>query len=228
MHADLPTNDWNTLFADVTSPGGYVDLGGTILPTAVGTSFFGPCVAPGTAHLGMSFNAAHWLSALPAINAPGTLDLDRATGAARAALAHAAAADWARLLTARARDLAPGGRLLVQCLGSVPGEGGRVRASAGALMGLMQDVAEGLVRDGWLAADALAAYVLPVYARTVAEATAPVAEGGPLAGLLAIEVADTRPVPSPYEAAYAAGGDAAGYGASYAAFVRGFSESSML
>lgn len=227
VHADLATNDWNTLFADVTGPDGYLGLGGTILPTAVGADFFGPCLLPGSVHLGMSFNAAHWLSRLPRVHAPGALYFDRVHGAARESLARAADADWRRFLASRASELVPDGRLLVQCVGAVPSPSGGVRASAGALLALMQEVAAGLVADGALSQDALDAYVLPVYARTVSEATRPLDEGEGLGDLLEIEVAEAVEVPSPYEAALARTGDAASYAASYAAFVRGFSESSL-
>ncbi len=231
VHADLPTNDWGTLFANMTDDtGGYRDLRGTILPTAVGTDFFGPCVAPGSAHIGMSFNAAHWLAALPPVHAPGALYFDRTTDETRSALATTAAADWRRFLAARASDLATDGRLLVQCVGSVPDDrvpGSGTRATASELLAVMNEVAEGLAAAGVLSQDVLDAYVFPVYARTVDEAVAPLQPGRELADSFAIEVAETNGVPSPYEALYLQDGDATAYAAAYVGFVRGFSESSL-
>lgn len=51
---------------------------------------------------------------------PGGFYFSEATGEARAALAAQAANDWTTFLSARAADLAPGGRLLVQMVGTDP------------------------------------------------------------------------------------------------------------
>jgi hypothetical protein len=97
-----------------------------------------------------------------------------ATGDARAVLAVQAATDWLAFLEARAADLASGGRLVVQTVGTdpaitPPGSG----VTARKLMLAMSAVADEFVADGLLDRDRAERYVLPVYARTPAEARAP-------------------------------------------------------
>ena len=106
---DLQTNDWNELFANLSSsPDSYLHLDGpAVLPLASAISFFEPAAPAGSVHLGLSFSAAHWLRRQPDVAVPGFYFCE-ATGSARAALATQADADWTAFLEARAADLAPG------------------------------------------------------------------------------------------------------------------------
>lgn len=229
VHADLPTNDWNTLFADLTaSPDSYLRAPGPpALPMAAARSFFAPVVPAGTAHLEVSYSAAHWLRDPVAAPIPGGFYFSEATGDARRAVATQAAADWEAFLAARAADLAPGGRLLVQCVGTHLDEDGTELVSARELLAAMAEVARDMAEAGALSAAAVDGYVLPVYARTVAEARVPVDPGGPLTRDLAVLEVSTAPVANPYLDAWRADGDSAGYARNYAGFVRGFTESSL-
>lgn len=229
VHSDLPTNDWNALFSTLhSSPDSYLKAPGpTVLPMAVGRSFFEPVVPPGLAHLQVSFSAAHWLRSQPTVDVPGGFYFSEATGQARKDLAARAAEDWAAFLEARASDLASGGRLIVQCVGTDTTAGGEEHVTARELLAAMTDVAEAMADDGELAPQAVRSYVFPVYARTVAEASAPVAPGGPLAGAFEVVEVSTAPVPNPYLQQLEADGDAAKYARDYAGFVRGFAESSL-
>ena len=115
-HTDLPHNDFSALFRLLHGllpgkPG--LDLADTpnLYSFASGTSFFRQIVPDGTLSLGFSATAMHWMSRLPStltdhVHAVG------ATGAALAAFRAQAAADWQDILLARARELAPGGRLV--------------------------------------------------------------------------------------------------------------------
>src|SRR5581483_11598752 len=89
IHNDLPTNDWNELFANVTAaPNGYVHAAGRpVLPLASAGSFFEPAAPSGSVHLGLSFSAAHWLRWQPDLALPAGFYFSEATGDARAALA---------------------------------------------------------------------------------------------------------------------------------------------
>jgi hypothetical protein len=66
----------------------------------------------GSVHLGWSSYAAVWLSRVPAL-IPGHFISIRSTGAVRAEFERQAAQDWEAFLTLRARELRPGGRLVV-------------------------------------------------------------------------------------------------------------------
>jgi hypothetical protein len=84
-----------------------------------------------------------------------------------------------------------------------------------------------MVDAGRLDGVAFERFLLPVYARTPAEARAPLERPGPLADAFRLEVARTDPVANPYLDQWRADGDAAAYGRAYTTFVRGFTESSL-
>ena len=230
VHNDVLTNDWNQLFANLNSRSdSYLHLGGPpVVPLASAISFFEPAVPAASAHLGVSFSAAHWLRTQPAVVVPEGFYFCEATGDAKKALAAQADADWTTFLEARGADLMTGGRLLVQMVGSEPQHDGVPNVTARKLLRAMTEVARELVRDGKLDAGAVDRYLLPVYARTPAEACAPLERtGSRVAEAFAVETIRTDPVPNPYLEQWRAEGDAAAYGRSYAAVVRGFTESSL-
>jgi hypothetical protein len=227
IHNDLPTNDWNRLFANVAASSEASADGGPVVPLASAVSFFEPAAPAGSVHVGLSFSAAHWLREAPAVVVPEAFYFCEATGAVRAALAAQADADWTSFLASRAVDLAAGGRLVVQTIGTDPGSGGGPRVTARKLLLAMTDVARDLVDEGALRT-AFERYLLPAYARTAEEASAPLERAGsPTAGAFELIACRTDPVANPYLDRWAADGDAEAYGHSYAAFVRAFTESSL-
>jgi cyclopropane-fatty-acyl-phospholipid synthase len=231
IHNDLPTNDWNELFANVASAAdSYVHAAGPpVLPMASAVSFFVPAAPSASVHLGLSFSAAHWLRTQPELILPGGFYFSEAAGDTRAALSAQASADWTAFLLARAADVQPGGRLLVQMVGTDPtktpaGSG----VTARKLMLAMSEVADELVAAGRLDAARVERYVLPVYARTPAEATAPLAgQDAPLRDLFEVIECRTDPIANPYLEQWRTDRDSAAYGRSYSAFVRAFTESNL-
>jgi hypothetical protein len=200
-----------------------------VLPLASAISFFEPSVPRASAHLGLSFSAAHWLRAQPTVSVSDGFYFCEATGAARNALATEADADWATFLSSRAADLTPGGRLLVQMVGSEPQPApGEPNVTARKLLRAMAEVARDLVGEGTLDAAAVERYLLPVYARTTDEARAPLERAGsPVAEAFTIETIRVDPVATPYLTQWKKDRDAGAYATAYAAFARGFTESSL-
>jgi hypothetical protein len=229
IHNDLPTNDWNQLFANVAASGEGASGAAGVVPLASAVSFFEPAAPAGSVHLGLSFSAAHWLRSAPRVVVPDAFYFCEATGDARAALAAQADADWTSFLASRAIDLAPGGRLIVQAVGTDLGDpDAGPRVTARRLLRAMTDVARDLVKAGALARAAFERYLLPAYARTVDEALAPLRRAGsPVAEAFEVVACRTDPVANPYLQQWRADGDAEAYGRSYAAFVRAFTESSL-
>jgi len=223
LHNDLATNDWNQLFGNVTA----TDDG--VLHLASAISFFEPSAPPRSVHLGMSFSAAHWLRMQPDVVIPNGFYFCEATGAARARLAAQADADWTAFLVARAADLARGGGILVQMVGTEVDAGdAEPKVTARTLLRAMAEVAAEMAKEGALDPKAVEHYVLGAYARTVEEARAPLTRAGsPVAGLFTEIECRTDAVANPYYTKWQADGDAAAYATAYAAFVRGFTESSL-
>jgi hypothetical protein len=83
-------------------------------------------------------------------------------------------------------------------------------------------------KDGLLRRDTLDGYVLSVYCRTVEESTAPVEDGGPLAGILALVSSGVVEVTNPYWQTFERERDPRAYAEAYVDFVRAWSESTML
>jgi len=228
IHNDVPTNDFSQLFRNVAGADGYLPRdGGSTFAMAAAGSFFTQVVPSASVHLGMCSNAAHWFREQPSVELPDGIYFSEASGAARAQLADQAARDWQAFLEARGRELAPGGRLLVQGIATAGKAGEAVQVSAGRLLRVMGEVASQLVADGLLDREVLASYVFPVYCRTVAESTAPLRDQGPLAGTFGVISQEIDAVPNPYWEQFERDRDPRAYATTYVEFVRAFAESTM-
>ena len=113
VHIDQYTNDFNTLF-DVlhNDPERYSLDDPNVFPSAIGRSFYETVFPPHYVDLGWCCYAAVWLSRIPA-RIPGHIVSLAATGAVRAAFDRQGAEDWGLFLSLRAKELRPGGRLVV-------------------------------------------------------------------------------------------------------------------
>jgi cyclopropane-fatty-acyl-phospholipid synthase len=230
LHVDLPTNQWEELFATLAEAAeSYLRLPDPPLPMAVGRSFYEPCAPRGTVHVGLSFTAVHWLREQPDVSVPEGMFPTDATGDARERLAAQAASEWRSFLSARAADLAPGGRLLVRMGGTQVAEDGRPLVAGKPLVDAMQSAALGMVEEGLLTRAAVDAYLLPIYPRTLEEVLAPLSPGGDKELETSFEVLDAHleTVPNPFFERFQSDGDAATFGRDYASWVRAFSEPSV-
>jgi hypothetical protein len=228
IHNDLATSDFGQLFRDVAGPDGYLtDGAGQVYAMAAAGSFFDRVVPDASVRLGICSNAAHWYRRQPEAEIPHGIYFSDAEGPVREALAEQAADDWLRFLSARARELERGGRLLVQGIGRT-GDPGAERVSAARLLRVMWTVARELAANGKLAPDVLERYVFPVYCRSERDAVAPVSGDGPLAGSFAVDTVRLDEVPNPYWELLERNGDREAYADAYTAFVRAFSESTLV
>ncbi len=223
IHNDLPTSDFGALRL-AAEKGGYRKIeGGPIYSTAAAGSFFDQVLPDAVVDLGTCFNAAHWYRRQPDVGPVDGMYFSAAQGDQRERLASQAAGDWEAFLTARSAELAPGGRFLVQGIGT--DEEGRVSASK--LLDQMWDVAVELSDRGILDRGVLDRFVFPVYCRTAAEAAAPVGPGGSLAEQLGLVTGHMEEVPNPYWEELDRSGDAEEYASACTAFVRAFAESTL-
>jgi hypothetical protein len=229
IYSDLPSNDFNRLFANLEEARREGFFAAGVYPAAVGASFYGPLLPPGTVHLATSFNSIQWLDQLPAVPLPDSVGYRRPHPArtghatspeAKAAFTRQAERDLVRFLECRARELVPGGKLLL----ASPGDTDRARIGDGFL-DLLDDACLDLVAAGRLGQGEYERLTLPVYCRTVEELLAPLeGEDSPVGGEFAVDRARALEVATPFLVRYRRDGDVAAYARAYTGFVRAISE----
>jgi len=230
-YTDLASNDWTQLFKAVQGLDGseqsYWHEFPGIFVHASGIGFHHQLLPDGALDLGFSATAMHYVSERPCTISDHVHHVG-ASGAERAAFDAQAAADWQRILLARAAELRPGGRLVILRFGK--DEQGRYLGGTGGVdmfdtfdlhWRAMAD--EGLITP----AEYRAATFAQVY-RTPEAFTAPLLDtDGPVhrAGLRLIS-AWTGLVRCPYRAAFEADPDMApsAFAASYIPTLRSWSE----
>jgi hypothetical protein len=229
VYSDLASNDFNQLFANLEGARRAGQFPEGVYPSAVGGSFYGPLLPPGTVHLATSFNSVQWLDQLPAVPIPGGVGYRRphpprpglaVPAEATAAFSRQAEEDLTRFLECRARELVPGGKLLLAC----PGDTDAARVCDG-LFDVLDDACLDLVAAGRLERQEYERLTMPCYWRTLAELLAPLERAdSPVRGAFAVERAEVLEVPTPYVAEFRRGGGAAAYAAAYTGFLRAISE----
>jgi SAM-dependent methyltransferase len=196
-HADQPGNDWNGLFALAAGPTGYLEGSTAIRCEAAVGSFYDQVATDGSVSFGTCFVASHWFNQAVRLNAPGTVWFADMTGEARTEMAAIAQRDWARFLHCRARELRPGGFMLVSTLGAVADDS-EINGAAVSGRGIyraIQDVAQGMAEDGLINRAALDSFVFGLWFMTDEEARVPLERDPQLAE--AYEVEDIRVEPAP-------------------------------
>jgi hypothetical protein len=229
VYSDLSSNNFNQLFANLEE----VRRAGPFVPgvhaSAVAGSFYSPLLPPGTVHLATSFNAIHWLDRLPAVAVPDFVACRRphparperaASPEATAAFRRQAEQDLVRFLACRARELVPGGKLLL----ASPGDTDEARIADG-LLDVLNDACLDLVAVGRLERQEYERLTMPCYPRTVAELVEPLErEDSPVRGAFTVERAEALEVPTPFFVEFRRGGDVAAYAGAYTGFMRAFTE----
>ena len=227
VYTDQPRNDYNAIFEMVhglTGQKSYLERFDDIQVLASATSFYDSILPSGTLDLGFSATAMHWLSRKPCDIA----DHVQAVGASGESLAEfqaQSAKDWEAILLRRAKELAPGGRLVLVNFGV--DEQGRYLGNTGGvnMFDTFHAIWQGFVEDGTITEAEYTAMTLPQYYKSVEEFRAPlddpdsaVTEAG-----LSIEHCETRVVPCPFAADFADHGDAARFAAAYVPTLRSWS-----
>jgi hypothetical protein len=229
IYSDLAGNNFNQLFASLEQARRAGLFPAEVYAGAVGGSFYGPLLPPGTVHLATCFNAIQWLDQLPAVPVPDAVAYRRphppgrapaASPEVTAAFRRQAEQDLVRFLECRARELVPGGKLLL----ASPGDTDQASVADGVAE-VLNDACRDLVAAGRLAREEYERLTMPVYFRTVAELLAPLErEGSPVRGAFAVERAQALEVPTPFAVAFRQGGDVAAYAGGYTGFLRAISE----
>jgi hypothetical protein len=229
IYSDLASNNFNQLFANLEEArrAGLFPAG--VYPSAVGGSFYGPLLPAGTVHLATCFNAIHWLDQLPAVPVPDFVAYRRphpprpglaVSPTATAAFRRQAEQDLVRFLECRARELVPGGKLLL----AGPGDTEQARVADG-FSDVLNDACLDLLAAGRLQREEYERLTIPAYFRTAAELLAPLErEDSPLRGAFAVDRAEALEVPTPFFVEWQRGGDGTAYARAYTGFLRAVSE----
>lgn len=221
VHTDILANDFDALLSTVMGSPRSHARAPQVYVLAEARSFYEPLFPPGELHLAWSAVAVHWLSRLPA-PVPGHVFSSRARGAVRTAFAERARADWEAFLTHRARELRPGGQLVV--VGGASDENGV--SGADGLMDAAVAVLEDLVGRGLLGAEEFARMTIPTWNRTPEEFLAPLRAGAVPA--LRVEEWKLVVLPDPLLERYRETGDAAAYAEQVTAFFQAAFQPSLL
>jgi hypothetical protein len=144
-----------------------------VFPSAIGRSFYENVFPSEQVDLGWCSYAAVWLSRIPAL-IPGHFIYLASTGDVRAAFDQQAANDWKLFLSLRARELRPGGRLVVV----LPGLSDDSRSGFDPLFNSANAVLEELVCEQVIEDDERKRMVLGTYPRRREQLLEPFRAGG--------------------------------------------------
>jgi hypothetical protein len=216
FHIDQPANDFNTLFEVLDAdPDRYVLDEPNVFPSAIGRSFYESVLPPSSVHLGWCSYAAVWLSRIPTL-IPGHFVCLRSTGRERAEFERQAADDWEAFLSLRARELRPGGHLVV-VLPALADDG---LSGFENIMDQANAVLAEMVADGALMAEERARMVLRAYPRRRCDLLAPFARGGGSFQHLTVEDLEMSALPDAAWTDYERDGNKGGLATKHALFFR--------
>ncbi len=231
IHSDLPTNDYAALLAGLRPNGHSVFGDDAVFSSIVGGSMYDRLLPPRSLHLAMTFNAIAFFSRRPLDRLPGHIvgngpsalgsGTGWVTGEEHAALAAQSASDLESFLRARASELIPGGRLLMQVFGT-----GLGHATCNGFTDALNDALLEMVDEKLIDRDHYEIYYHPTYFRTLDELTAPVGDAqSPCATLFSLERSETYEIPVSFVETFKQTGDARRFAREFTAFFRVFSES---
>jgi hypothetical protein len=215
VHTDVAENDYTTLFQTLSDdPHSYLRDDPATFSAAVGRSFYQQILPSNSVTLGWSSWAVQWLSHVPAPIPDQVQVAYSRDEAARAAYARRAADDWIAFLTARSRELVPGGHLVVLTMALNEGDFGY----RPLLEGIAEELAD-LAHEGLVSAEEVRRMALPTAARSEADLTAPFVPKNRFAGLT-VEDLTVFDADDQIWVKFRKDGDAEGFAANWTAFAR--------
>ena len=228
-YTDLPGNDFSALFQMLQGDDDGLGRQDRVFTFASGTSFYRQILPDSTLHLGFSATAMHWLSRSPGPIARHVHSVG-ATAAEQAVFRSQSVADWERILLARARELVPGGALVLANFAE--DENGHYLGWTGGVN--MHDCFarhwRDLLEQGAITEAEYSAATFQQHYKTVDEFAAPFRDPqSPVrrAGLTLTHLS-TRVTRCPYAAVFSQEGDARAFARAYLPTLRSWSESTFM
>ncbi|KAK7093498.1 uncharacterized protein [Littorina saxatilis] len=117
VYEDQERNDFNSLFHRLSDETSYMSKFSNVYPLATNVNFYKQCVPDGTCDIILSCNATHWLEKLDT-EFKDTCRNIFASEEEQRRFNTESDRDWTKFLRLRARELKPGGLLIVLHLGS--------------------------------------------------------------------------------------------------------------
>ncbi|MCV0424020.1 MAG: class I SAM-dependent methyltransferase [Roseibium sp.] len=229
IHSDLPTNDFSKLIANLRPDGQSVYDSNRVYSSVVGGSMYDQLLPERSLHLATTFNAIGFLSRRPVNRLPGYIfpngpSTVRANGYVsdddRSAFALQARRDVECYLEVRARELVPGGKLLVQVFGSTD----QARTCDG-IYDLLNDAVLSFVDKDEISRESYDRYYQPVYMRHLDELTAPLRDPqSTVSSLYSLDSTRSYEIAVPFNQQYASDGDLDRFAKDYVNFFRAFTE----
>src|SRR6185312_6948807 len=214
FHADVAENDHAGLFESLKSdPRSYLHDDPSTFASTSGGSVYQQVIPTNLVTLGWSAWTVDWLSRVPAV-IPDQVHIACSHDAdAAAAFTRQAADDWLAFLTARSRELVPGGRLVVLTMAADDGDAG-YQPLLEALGAELSD----MVSERILTRDEVLRMAIPSVGRTETQLTAPFAPKNRFAGLTVqhLEMFDAE---DQYWTKFQKDRDAAAFAAQWTTFV---------
>jgi len=229
VYADQTGNDYNALCQTVYGHTPFTTWLGEhsdTFPFMSGTSFYNQVVADGALNLGFSATAMHWLSEKPC-DISDHVQAVGAKGAEREAFVRQGAKDWETILLLRARELAPGGRLVLMNFG-VDEEGRYLGNTDGINMfDRFNENWQQFLSDGVITEQEYKGMTLPQYYNSVEEFSAPFKDpSSPVSKAgLRLEHVETRVVRCPFAEDFKSHGDSAKFASEYIPTIRSWNQS---
>jgi hypothetical protein len=225
---DLPSNDFNRLFANLYPVGAPALKGPDIFTAAIGASAFGRVVPEKSIQIATTYNAIGFLERLPEQQLPDfVLPMAPGPGAERGSVANSDQApfrqqahrDLCAFYRARASELTSGARLLVQ----VFGRNANASTSHG-IYDVLNDAIVDLIDAGRFTDDFYRALIFPVYFRDLGELTIPCLNEPDLIEDFELERAETIEIEVPFNRQLTIDGDRGAWARRYTGFLRAFTE----
>jgi hypothetical protein len=236
VHEDLPANNFNRLMSQLynSSSDNLATIYGAtsecpVFIYASGGSFYSRVVPDSFVHLGISSSSVHWTTSRPQIKSH--IFQAGATATEQARYAETAGDDWRLFLENRARELVPGGKLVVTMAARITSANDSIEGlnprqaetfSAQSIAQLLNDVLIEMVKERLVGRDTFEQFALPIYCRSREEIISPIRDF--FEQQFHIDHFNLEWVQCPLHARFVENGDAASYASGLTGILRAFSE----
>lgn len=228
--ADLPTNDFNQLFANLFPEGKASLSSKNVYPGVIGGTVYNRLVPSQTLQIATTFNTVGWLDKIPDVRVPNYIlpmqpgpkaqrDDVSVTDSECAAFRRQAADDLYRFYSSRAEELVPGGKLLVQVFGR-----NELVSTGDGIFDVLSDAILEFIDQGILRREVYEKLIFPLYYRTLDELLTPIKADPGLSKAFRIDKADSIEVTIPFNKTLEETGDLKKWARNYTGFIRAFTE----